>query len=101
MVQAEERCPEGRALEPGMGEGGVRKWRPAQFLDTYTDENAATYVVIVLNVPIRRRQHFIAVCQRARRVICADGGANRIRALALSTEEEKRCVRRPGRAELY
>ncbi|KAL9099363.1 MAG: hypothetical protein Q9163_005124 [Psora crenata] len=74
-----------------------KAWSPAQFArnahtENQTASSESNYSVLILNVPIQDRSHFLSICRHARLRACADGGANRVRELGLTVEEEKDCV---------
>ena len=75
----------------------IKRWFPAQFtLDAHSESGKphpeSKYSVLILNVPLQNRSHFLSICKHARLRACADGGANRVIELGLTKEEENDCV---------
>lgn len=68
--------------------GTTKEWHPAFFTgnDLFSPENIA---VLILNQPLENKELLLKTCKNASTIICADGGANRLKDLNLSTEEEQ------------
>ncbi|KAL9111492.1 MAG: hypothetical protein Q9187_007919 [Circinaria calcarea] len=72
-------------------EGVQRKeWNPAKFLSRIAGLDDP-YAVVILNQPIENVHLFLQVCRQALYIVCADGGANRVKDLNLSETDEISC----------
>lgn len=65
-------------------------WRPAIAIgnDVTLSRNIA---VLILNQPLKNKDVLLKTCRTASLIVCADGGANCLKDLCLTTEEEQVC----------
>ncbi|KAI9879847.1 MAG: hypothetical protein M1830_006870 [Pleopsidium flavum] len=75
-----------------------KQWRPAFYISNQHRQNSVArgdssnpYALLLLNQPISNSAVFSEICCGAQYIVCADGGANRLRELHLSSAGRDLC----------